>query len=171
MCHGTVSTNPYRAPEVTLGNSYLDPTKYTITDCNTLFVFYLGLKWSSSVDGYSVGCILAEIYLGRQLFSPTRDAMERLACIQRVYGPWPPNFYQSANEHCPGVFLPNEPRINYPHLHSDPKTAPPNIRNALDRIESHLPLCVSLTTVLYAQSPTQKIHIRRQRSPIHRYTI
>ncbi|PIL33112.1 hypothetical protein GSI_04561 [Ganoderma sinense ZZ0214-1] len=64
---GRVGTRPYRAPEVTLG-----------------------LLWGPGVDVFAIGCIMAEMYIGRQLFSERNgDDREHLAALDRVLGPFP----------------------------------------------------------------------------------
>jgi len=57
-----VSTRHYRAPEV-----------------------ILGLQWSYAIDMWSIGCILAELFCGRQLFS-THSNGEHLALICKFLG-------------------------------------------------------------------------------------
>ena len=55
-----VNTRQYRAPEV-----------------------ILGLEWSFPSDMWSVGCILAELYIGEMLF-PTHDDGEHLAMMEKI---------------------------------------------------------------------------------------
>jgi len=57
-----VSTRHYRAPEI-----------------------ILGLPWSYPIDMWSIGCILAELYLGKQVFS-THSNGEHLALICKFLG-------------------------------------------------------------------------------------
>ncbi|XP_069717878.1 dual specificity protein kinase CLK1-like [Phaenicophaeus curvirostris] len=64
--HGTsVTTRPYRAPEVVLE-----------------------LGWSQPCDVWSVGCTLLEYYLGVLIF-PTDDDKQHLAMMERLLGPLP----------------------------------------------------------------------------------
>ena len=60
-----IATRQYRAPEVSLG-----------------------LPWSYPSDIWSVGCIVAELYCGDQLFE-THSNMEHIALIERGIGKWP----------------------------------------------------------------------------------
>jgi serine/threonine protein kinase len=60
-----VCTRQYRPPEVTLG-----------------------LEWNHSVDQWSMGCILAELWTGALLFS-THDEVEHLALMERTLGALP----------------------------------------------------------------------------------
>lgn len=57
-----VNTRQYRAPEV-----------------------ILGLGWSTQIDLWSAGCIIAELYMGELLFA-TRDNIEHLALMERIVG-------------------------------------------------------------------------------------
>jgi len=60
-----VNTRQYRAPEV-----------------------ILGLGWSTPSDLWSLGCILAELYVGELLFA-THDNVEHLALMERTIGRFP----------------------------------------------------------------------------------
>lgn len=60
-----IATRQYRAPEV-----------------------IMGLPWSYPSDIWSVGCIVAELYCGDQLFE-THSNMEHIALIERGIGKWP----------------------------------------------------------------------------------
>mmetsp|Transcript_31358 Transcript_31358/g.37312 ORF Transcript_31358/g.37312 Transcript_31358/m.37312 type:complete len:300 (+) Transcript_31358:499-1398(+) len=61
-----INTRQYRAPEV-----------------------ILELGWSTPSDLWSLGCILAELYIGELLFE-THDNDEHLALIERIVGRFPP---------------------------------------------------------------------------------
>ena len=45
--------------------------------------FYLGIPYNMSIDIWSLGCILAELYTGYPLF-PGENELEQLACIMAV---------------------------------------------------------------------------------------
>ena len=60
-----IATRQYRAPEV-----------------------IMGLPWSYPSDIWSVGCIVAELYCGDQLFE-THSNMEHIALIERGIDKWP----------------------------------------------------------------------------------
>lgn len=49
----------------------------------------LGLDYSTAIDMFSLGCILAELYTGYPLF-PGENEVEQLACIMEIMG-LPPN--------------------------------------------------------------------------------
>ena len=57
-CTGIINTRQYRGPEVMLGNT----------------------RWDHKSDMWSLGCILAELYTGNQLF-PTHETSEHLEMI------------------------------------------------------------------------------------------
>ncbi|TFK85001.1 kinase-like protein [Polyporus arcularius HHB13444] len=79
---GIVGTNPYRAPEVTLG-----------------------LPWTAAIDAFATGCVAAELYLGRPLFHYTDTDIERLALIERVLGSFPEDVAKNAERIQPGTFV------------------------------------------------------------------
>ncbi|KAI9069266.1 kinase-like protein [Trametes sanguinea] len=82
VAHGRVGAQGYRAPEVTLG-----------------------LPWSYSIDSFGVGCVIAELYLGRQLFDGDIDTdREYIATIERLLGPFPETFAREIESKYPGVF-------------------------------------------------------------------
>jgi serine/threonine protein kinase len=60
-----IATRQYRAPEV-----------------------ILGLPWSYPSDIWSIGCIIAELYSGDQLFE-THSNMEHIALIEKGVEKWP----------------------------------------------------------------------------------
>lgn len=60
--HAYIQSRFYRAPEI-----------------------ILGINYSEAIDMWSVGCILAELYLGFPLF-PGENEMEQLLCIMEVKG-------------------------------------------------------------------------------------
>ncbi|CAM9660658.1 unnamed protein product, partial [Chrysoparadoxa australica] len=67
-----INTRQYRGPEVTLG-----------------------MGWSFPSDLWSVGCIVAELYLGDLLFA-THNSTEHLALMERIIGPFPKHMAQSS---------------------------------------------------------------------------
>ena len=56
----------------------------------------LGASWDSSVDLWSMGCILAELWTGGVLFS-THDEVEHLALMERSLGSLPPGLLRRAS--------------------------------------------------------------------------
>jgi len=55
----------------------------------------LGIGWDETVDLWSVGCILAELWTGALLFS-THDEVEHLALMERVLGTLPQKMLHAA---------------------------------------------------------------------------
>ncbi|KAI1792828.1 kinase-like protein [Ganoderma leucocontextum] len=92
---GRVGIRPYRSPEVTLG-----------------------LPWRYGVDVFAVGCVIAELYLGNQLFSSDISSdREHLAALDRVLGPFPRVFAHTIDECFPGTFsLDDHVKVHYPSL-------------------------------------------------------
>jgi dual-specificity kinase len=72
-----VNTRQYRGPEVIMGI------------CDPICIFwadgFIGLGWSYESDMWSVGCIIAELYTGKLLFS-THDDLEHLALMEKILG-------------------------------------------------------------------------------------
>uniref|UniRef100_A0A7S2W9U9 Protein kinase domain-containing protein n=1 Tax=Rhizochromulina marina TaxID=1034831 RepID=A0A7S2W9U9_9STRA len=69
-----IATRQYRAPEV-----------------------IMGLPWSFPSDIWSIGCIVAELYCGDQLFE-THSNMEHVALIERGVGKWPANILEQSSQ-------------------------------------------------------------------------
>jgi serine/threonine protein kinase len=55
----------------------------------------LGLPYSTAIDMWSLGCIVAELHTGYPLF-PGENENEQLACIMEVLGLPPDNILQAA---------------------------------------------------------------------------
>jgi serine/threonine protein kinase len=55
----------------------------------------LGLPYSMSIDMWSFGCILAELYTGYPLF-PGENEVEQLACVMETFGLPPPEILEEA---------------------------------------------------------------------------
>ncbi|KAI1782448.1 kinase-like protein [Ganoderma leucocontextum] len=91
---GRVGTRPYRSPEVTLG-----------------------LPWGFGVDVFAVGVVIAELYLGNQLFSGDISCdREHLAALNRVLGPFTRAYAHTIETRFPGTFNLNEGdvKVHYP---------------------------------------------------------
>ena len=56
----------------------------------------LGLPYSTSIDVWSLGCIVAELYTGYPLF-PGENEAEQLACIIELRGMPPEDILQGAS--------------------------------------------------------------------------
>ncbi|EFA82946.1 putative protein serine/threonine kinase [Heterostelium album PN500] len=55
----------------------------------------LGIKYDKAIDIWSLGCILAELYMGTPLF-PGNDEPEQLACIIEIFGVPPPEIINAS---------------------------------------------------------------------------
>ena len=67
------------------------------------------------MDIFSMGCILAELYAGRRLFSEALTGIERLALLERVLGPFPYTIVKRGEEAVPGTFVQGTPaRVKFP---------------------------------------------------------
>jgi len=55
----------------------------------------LGLPYTTAIDIWSLGCIIAELHTGYPLF-PGENEVEQLACIMEIFGPPPVQMLQLA---------------------------------------------------------------------------
>lgn len=55
----------------------------------------LGVPYTTQIDMWSLGCILAELYTGYPLF-PGENEVEQLACIMEIFGLPPENLLNKA---------------------------------------------------------------------------
>lgn len=83
-----INTRQYRAPEVTLA-----------------------LGWDEKSDLWSAGCLAAELYTGRMLFT-THDSLEHLAMIEAQVGVIPP--YMCERPGAAAAKYVNGPRLRWP---------------------------------------------------------
>lgn len=81
-----INTRQYRGPEV-----------------------LLGLGWDEVSDLWSIGCILMELYTGRQLFE-THAEIEHMALIQRIIGPLPESMLDRSSEEVRKRYLARDSR-------------------------------------------------------------
>lgn len=110
---GRIGTRQFRAPEVVLG-----------------------LRWDEKVDLWSVGCIIAMLYIGQRPFSMHED-MEHLAMMERKLGvAFPRRLSREAvQEGClpEGVFFEDDGMLAWPRRAPD--------EDALVRVQELVPLC------------------------------
>ncbi|EIW53406.1 kinase-like protein [Trametes versicolor FP-101664 SS1] len=80
--HGWVGTRGYRAPEIAFG-----------------------LPWNRAADNFSIGCVIAELYLSRRLFdNDMQTDREFLAAVERLLGPYSREFAEKIEAKHSGVF-------------------------------------------------------------------
>ena len=67
--------------------------------------FLSGLLWGFSVDSFAIGCIIAELYLGRPLFpSEVSCDREHILILSRALGTFPILFARMVEDRFPGTF-------------------------------------------------------------------
>ena len=95
------------------------------------------------MDNYAVGCIIAEIYLGRYLFPREVESdLECLAIIEKVLGPFPDLFARNVEQNFAGTFtLGRQVAVAFPSTISDEEGATHDA--AMHRLETFKPLSVS----------------------------
>ncbi|KAL7281165.1 hypothetical protein ACG7TL_004473 [Trametes sanguinea] len=148
--HGQIGAHGYRSPEVVLG-----------------------LPWSYPVDRFALGCVLTELFLGRNLFSSDIDGdREYLATIDRLVGPFPDRFARSIESNHPGVFaFGDKVTVQYPSPGSLQSAS--EYAEAMRRLELVRPLgvhdlyLVDLLQRLLAVDPSDRISL--DAAAKHRY--
>ncbi|OSD06155.1 kinase-like protein [Trametes coccinea BRFM310] len=95
VAHGRIGAFGYRAPEVVLG-----------------------LPWSYPVDCFGMGCVIAELYLGHNLFNPDIEGdREYLAAVERLLGAFPADFAREVEIRHPGHFsFSDKASVEFPPL-------------------------------------------------------
>lgn len=95
------------------------------------------------MDNYAVGCIIAEIYLGRYLFPREVESdLECLAIIEKVLGPFPELFARNFEQNFAGTFILGRlVSVAFPPTISEEARATHGV--ALHRLETIKPLSVS----------------------------
>ena len=103
----------------------------------------VGLPWNNSVDNFAVGCIIAEIYLGRWLFPrQVESILEHLAILEKVLGSFPESFARNVEQNLAGTFtLGRRVAVAFPSTISDEECATHGV--AMHRLENFKPLSVS----------------------------
>ncbi len=108
-----------------------------------VLTLFAGLPRTTSVDAFAMGCVMAELYLGRPLFHYTETDIERLALVERVLGPFPEAVAERAEQVLVGRFIVDPPapvRVRFPVPGVDCKAE-------VKRVMSAWPLSVSVTTM------------------------
>ena len=64
----------------------------------------VGLRWSSTIDAFGAGCVLAEVCIGRPLFKAAESIGERMIWLERVIEPIPSEVVLAAHETFRNIF-------------------------------------------------------------------
>jgi|SRR5882762_9645802 hypothetical protein len=101
--------NPYHPPEVMLGVMLflINQSESELTPNQT------GMKWDQSVDVFTTGCVVVELFMGHSLLYVCDDIPERLACLERLNSPFTSHFSTEVERGHLGTFCKDEslPRI------------------------------------------------------------
>ncbi|KAI0740116.1 kinase-like domain-containing protein [Earliella scabrosa] len=114
---GRIGVRRYRAPEITLG-----------------------LPWTCNVDNFSLGCIIAELYLMGPFFPNELESdRQHLAIMEAILGYFPEDYARRVEERCPGTFtFDSAPRVQFPSSGSACPTA--EEVTFIKRVEKQKPL-------------------------------
>jgi hypothetical protein len=75
------------------------------------------MKWGPPVDAFAVGCVLGELFVGTPLLYGCKHTQERLACLERLNGPFTQCFTSQVESILPKSFVDKSPpRVNFPSL-------------------------------------------------------
>lgn len=93
---------------------------------------------------FTLGCVLAELHLGRSLFPYTSSIVARLAAVERVLGRIPADIARKARGRLPSLFTENADAtfcLNFPRR---------NAKDAAERqkVRSLMPMKVSMRKIL-----------------------
>nr|VWO95048.1 N/A [Ganoderma boninense] len=103
------------------------------------------LPWGSGVDTFAVGLMIAEIFLGSQLFSSDISSdREHLAALDRVLGPFPRGFAHTVDARFPGTFSLDDDivKVHYPPL--DTVVTRDSYGDSMRRLERMRPLSADM---------------------------
>ncbi|KAI0324868.1 kinase-like protein, partial [Cubamyces sp. BRFM 1775] len=143
LSYGRIGTRGYRAPEVALA----------------------GIPWTSGVDSFAIGCVLAELYLSHNLFDPTiEDDREYLVATERLLGPFPREYAVAIESKYAGTFkIEDSVYVQFPPAHSVMLAS--DYAESLRRLEAIKPLAAqvhdgdlcNLVGHLMALNPAERI--------------
>lgn len=103
----------------------------------------VGLPWDTTVDVFALGCVIAEVYLARQLLPrDVQSDQEHLAIIDKVFGPFPEPYAREVEQKFAGTFTfgVRGPTVVFPRDNFKQSEAPEGL--VLRRIEELRPLWV-----------------------------
>ena len=108
-------------------------------------VFCAGVPWNCALDVFTIGCVAAELHLGKLLFPQgIESSREHLALVERIVCPFPMDFATRYESGHPGTFrIDGTVTVVFPPGNAvleKEKHGP-----AMRRIQCALPLAVSIT--------------------------
>ncbi|KAA3486562.1 dual specificity protein kinase YAK1-like [Gossypium australe] len=90
-----IQSRYYRSPEVLLGYQYPSGMNYGLTLFHLLILLtalsFIGSPYTTAIDMWSFGCIVAELFLGLPLF-PGASEFDLLRRMIRILGSQPPDY-------------------------------------------------------------------------------
>jgi hypothetical protein len=114
------------------------------------------------VDCFAAGVVLAELFTGYPLLYACAHTQERLACLERLNGPFAPRFAEAVESVRPGTFLKNSspPKLNFtclplPIEHNFSKEE----REAINRVGSVPSLFVGPTNLSWCNNADKRDYI------------
>jgi hypothetical protein len=108
------------------------------------------MNWGPAIDAFAAGCVLGELFVGTPLLYGCEHTQERLACLERLNGPFTPRFAAAVESIRPKTFIAHSP----PKVDFTAFPLPINVnlsleeRKALNRVGSVASLFVRSTTCL-----------------------
>ena len=106
------------------------------------------MPWKFSVDTFAVGCVIAEVYLSRELLPrEAHSDQERLAIVDKVLGPFPDQYAREIEHKFLGTFTfgPCGPTVVYtPEVSNEAEEG----QEALLRLEELRPLSVCVSDIV-----------------------
>lgn len=130
-----------------------------------------GLPWNRAADNFSIGCVIAELYLSRRLFdNDMQTDREFLAAVERLLGPYSREFAEKIEAKHSGVFSFHNGTVSllYPPAGSVLSTS--DYAESMRRLERIRPLAVSCVSCYSMRVPSH-IEICRHKSMTHRCMI
>ncbi|KAJ6507223.1 kinase-like domain-containing protein [Mycena vitilis] len=124
----------------------------------------VGLPWAEPTDMFSIGCVAVELFTQRRLFQRSVGHLERLACMERVIGPFPAAFI-FAERWARGVFTDSKhPKVAF----SESSYGSDSLMRVVNSVPLHevvrgvgcLSLCLSLLSLDPARRATPRQALR-----------
>lgn len=113
----------------------------------------LGIEYTTKIDVWSLGCVLAELYTGIPLFPGDSEA-DQIACIMEVLGP-PPNTLLALATRKPLFF--EENNAPKPHTNLRGKVRVPSKKSLSGELTGADPCFIELIAQCLAWDPEQRV--------------